>query len=113
MQFTAALCISFKRNSLIFDKITVGIMKIKKGFTLRKIGNDEVVVPEGLEVVDFNKMVTLNSTASFLWRSLDGKEFDVEDAAVLLVGEYDVEMETALADCIELFEQWKQAGIIE
>lgn len=88
-------------------------MKIKKGFILRKIGNDDVLVPEGLEVVDFNKMVTLNPTASFLWKALEGKEFEIEDAAFLLVEEYEVDMETALTDCVELFEQWQSAGIIE
>lgn len=94
-------------------KKTIGIMKIKNGFTLRKIGSDDVVVPEGLEVVDFNKMITLNLTAAFLWRALYGKEFEVSDAAELLVSEYDVDMLTAIKDSEELFDQWKKAGVIE
>lgn len=45
-------------------------MKLTKGFQLRKVGGESVVVPEGVEVIDFNKLICLNSSAAYLWNEL-------------------------------------------
>ena len=42
-------------------------MKQKEGFVLREICGEKVVVAEGLKVVDFGKMVSMNDTATWLW----------------------------------------------
>lgn len=46
-------------------------MKIKKGFALREVCGEQVVMGEGLEVVDFRNLVGLNATASFLWKEAE------------------------------------------
>ena len=51
-------------------------MRIKKGFVLREIVGQKVVTGEGLEQVDFNKLVTLNSSAAYLWEQVVDREFD-------------------------------------
>ena len=87
-------------------------MKIIEGFRLRKLGNEHIIVGEGLEQVNFNKMISLNASAAFLWESVEGKEFDVDTLTDLLCGQYEVERERAAADAAALAEKWVEAGIV-
>ena len=41
-------------------------MRIKKGFVLRELVGQKIVTGEGLEQIDFNKLVSLNSSAAYL-----------------------------------------------
>lgn len=88
-------------------------MKIKEGFRLRKLGRDNIVVGEGRELVNFNKMVVLNSTAAYLWEKVAGKEFTVGELTELLTAQYDVSEETAAADARKLADEWIGIGIAE
>lgn len=88
-------------------------MKIKEGFVLRSIGDNYMVVGEGLAQIDFNKIISLNSTAAYLWTAVQGKEFTVQDLKDLLLEEYDVDETTALNDASALAEKWAEAGLTE
>lgn len=88
-------------------------MKIKNGFVLREMCGENIVAGEGLEHINFNKLISLNSTAAFLWNSLIGKEFTEEEMAQLLVEEYGIDMELALKDSKALCTAWAEAGIAE
>ena len=43
-------------------------MKLKKGFVLREVCGENVIVGEGVETVDFGKLINLNPTAALLWK---------------------------------------------
>lgn len=86
-------------------------MKIKEGFLLRELCGEHIVTAEGLENINFNKLISLNETAAFLWKALIGKEFKVEDMAQLLVDEWGIDMELALKDSENLCKAWEEAGI--
>ena len=88
-------------------------MKIKDGFVLREMCGENIVAGEGLEHINFNKLISLNSTAAFLWKALEGKEFTAEEMAQLLVDEYGIDMELALTDSKKLMDSWAEAGIAE
>jgi hypothetical protein len=88
-------------------------MKIKNGFILREMCGEHIVAAEGLEHINFNKLISLNSTAAFLWEALVGKEFTDEQMAQLLVDEYGIDMELALTDSRKLMQSWLDAGIAE
>ena len=88
-------------------------MRIKKGFVLREMCGENIVSAEGLEHINFNKLISLNSTAAFLWKALEGKEFTEEEMAQLLVDEYGIDMELALTDSKNLCKAWIEAGITE
>ncbi len=88
-------------------------MKIKKGFVLREMLGENIVTAEGLEHINFNKLISLNETAAFLWNKLVGKEFTVEDMAKLLVEEYEIDQDLALKDSKNLCKAWLDAGIAE
>ena len=88
-------------------------MKIKDGFTLRTICGEHIVIGEGLAQVNFNKMLSLNGSAAYLWEQLKGKEFTEEDAVKLLTDKYDVTPERALEDVKKLREEWKKQDVVE
>ena len=88
-------------------------MKIKEGFVLRTICGQNVISGEGRANVNFSKLVSLNETATFLFREVEGKDFTPEDMAEALLREYEVSRETALEDCRKLCEQWVEIGIVE
>ena len=89
------------------------IMKLRKGFALREIGTDHVVVPEGIEVIDFNKLISLNGSAKYLWEALQDKDFTVDEVAALLTAKYEVADEIAKADAAKLVAKWQEIGLIE
>ena len=88
-------------------------MKIKTGFVLREMCGENIVAAEGIENINFSKLISLNSTAAFLWKALEGKEFTVEEMAQLLVDEYGIDMDTALTDSKSLCKAWMDAEIAE
>lgn len=88
-------------------------MKIKDGFTLRTMLGENIVVGEGLAQVNFNKLITLNETAAFLWKEVSGKEFTKEDLVQLLLDNYEVEKDRASEDVDKLVDTWIKEGIIE
>ena len=88
-------------------------MKLRKGFALREIGTDHVVVPEGIEVIDFNKLISLNGSAKYLWEALQGRDFTIQEVARLLTDKYEVAEATALQDAEALIGKWKEIGLRE
>lgn len=88
-------------------------MKLRNGFALREIGSDYVIVPEGIEVIDFNKLISLNGSAKYLWEALQGKDFTTGDAAKLLTERYEVAEDIAKADAEKLIAKWQEIGLIE
>ena len=87
-------------------------MKIIEGFRLRKLGKEHIVVGEGLAQFNFNKMISLNSSAAYLWESVEGKDFSVEDLVSLLLDKYEVEEDIARRDAEALAKAWLEAGVI-
>ena len=88
-------------------------MKIKKGFILREMCGENIVAGEGLENISFNKLISLNATAAFLWQKVVDKEFTPEDMAGYLIEEYGIDMELALKDSKALAQAWIDAGVAE
>lgn len=88
-------------------------MKIKKGFVLREMCGENIVTAEGLEHINFNKLISLNSTAAFLWNKVADKEFTAKEMAQHLVEEYQIDMELALKDSEALCQAWINAGVAE
>ena len=89
-------------------------MKQKEGFVLRDICGEKAVVAEGLKVVDFGKMVTMNDTAVWLWEKCSELgDFTAEQLAEAICQEYNVEPSKAQADINRILTTWKDLGLIE
>lgn len=87
-------------------------MKKIKGFTLRRLGTEAMIVAESLDLIDFDKLVSLNDSATYVWESLPDTDFDTDTIARLLTDRYDVDEATARTDAQELADTWLKAGII-
>ena len=88
-------------------------MKLIEGFRLRDVMGQATVIGEGIGQVNFNKLITLNESAAFLWRSVEGKDFDAETLAGLLVEEYGIDLELASKDAAKILAQWVEIGLAE
>ena len=88
-------------------------MKKKKGFNLRTVCGENIIVAEGMSNIDFSRIISLNESAAFLWRGIGDDDFDADQMTSLLTSEYDVDEEKARQDAVTLIEQWKDAGMIE
>jgi Coenzyme PQQ synthesis protein D (PqqD) len=76
-----------------------GVWQRNPSLAWREIDHETVIISP-----DESVMHELNDTGSFLWRNIDGRR-TAEDLAALLVEQYDVAQETALADTLELLEE--------
>lgn len=83
-------------------------MRIIDGFKLREVCGESIVVPEGRALVNFNKMISLNETAAYLWKNVEGKDFEVEDLKALLLDAYDVDEQTASRDAAAIARKWME-----
>lgn len=89
-------------------------MRIKKGFVLREVCGENVIVGEGLDAINFGRMLSLNGTAAWLWKeALKQGEFTAESLAAEMCEEYEVEPERALADIKVTLSQWTELKVIE
>jgi len=86
-------------------------MKTVEGFILRSLAKEYIITAENIRNVDFNKLISLNESAAYLWKEVEGKEFDADTLADLLVERYDIDRETAFKDSVAIIEKWKEAGI--
>ena len=87
-------------------------MKINKGFELREMCGEHIIIGTGVENIDFSKVISLNESAAWLWSQVEGKEFTPETLAALLQQQYEVDEATALADATALASQWVSVGIV-
>ena len=88
-------------------------MKIKEGFELRNVCGENIVIAHGIDNIDFTKVITLNESAAMLWNSVQGRDFNEEELADLLLKEYDVDSQTAQKDVNTLIASWVDAGLVE
>lgn len=87
-------------------------MVIKKDFILRKIAGEDVVIPIGNNIADFNGIITLNETAAFLWKELQSGQ-DEKGLLERLCQEYDATEEEALQDIQEFLSILREHHILE
>ena len=89
-------------------------MKVKKGFEMQNVCGEHILVPAGVENVDFSRIISLNPTAAFLWEHASKLEtFTVDNLAEALLAEYEVEEEIAREDCRLIAERWSEMGLIK
>lgn len=88
-------------------------MRTKKGFKLREVCGEKILLAEGVENIDFSDIISMNVSSAYLWEQVGGKDFTVEEMGRLLTEQYEVEETVALEDAKELANQWFKCGIIE
>lgn len=87
-------------------------MKINANYVLRQIADTWVVLPLGDATLDFNGMMTLNETGSFLWSILE-KGCQQTDLVNALLNEYEVTKEQAEVDVEEFLNKLRNIDCLE
>lgn len=89
-------------------------MKQKKGLVLRNVCGENVIIGEGLEAIDFGRLLCLNETAAWLWqKASEMGDFTIDMLADALCEEYDVTKEQALEDVTTIVAKWQETHIVE
>lgn len=79
---------------------------------LRHLGDEYVIIDPEQDMVDMSKVYTLNETAAFLWKELQGKEFNVETVTEVLLNYYNVEYAVAEKDAQRLVHDFEKQGLL-
>ena len=88
-------------------------MKFKKEYKVRSMAGENVVIMQGTAGMDMTRIISLNDTSLLLWNELQGKNFDVADAAAILVENYEIDTEVALRDAAAWVEKLQECGLTE
>jgi len=88
-------------------------MKLKDGFMVRNIMDEYVVVPVGERINDFNGLITLNESGLFLWNCLEKDNSGIDELVDKLIGEYEVDTQTAKADVLKFIEVLSTNELLE
>lgn len=88
-------------------------MRIKRGYKIRSIAGESVIVSVGTLNVNLTKVISLNPTSVWLWDQLGDGEFTEKRVAELLVENYDVDPDTALADSRVWIGSLRKAGLLD
>lgn len=87
-------------------------MRVKKDYVLREVAGTNVVLPVGKATVNFNGMLTLNTSGVMLWKLLEN-ETTLQDMVQILCQKYDVPVDNAQKDVLDFLEILKKADCLE
>lgn len=87
-------------------------MQINPNLKAREIAGETIIVLPSKSHSEPTKVLSLNPTAKFLWENLKGKDFSQEDAAQLLLDNYEVSKEQASEDVDKWVKQLKDCEVI-
>lgn len=89
-------------------------MKLKKGFILREVCGENVIVGEGLEAFNFGQMIVLNPSAAWLWKKAqETSDFTIDSLAESLCEHYDVSLDQARIDVSNIVTEWINVGVVD
>lgn len=87
-------------------------MKINEAYKVREMAGEHVVIMQGRYGADMTRVISLNESSLYLWEALQGREFEVEDAARLLIERYGIDLQTATRDAAAWVEKLKACKLI-
>ena len=88
-------------------------MKLKDNLTIRKIGDEYMIVSESGSGLDYTRVISLNESAAYLVKETHQKDFTKEDWVQLLVDKYSVDKERAATDVQTLIEKLAKENLFD
>lgn len=86
-------------------------MKIKDGYILREVAGNSIVIAVGQEAINFNALITINETGSFLWKQL-AEDKSREELLAAVLEEYEVDEAQALKDIDQFLEKLQKENLL-
>ncbi len=87
-------------------------MKIKKGFVLRNVVDEYMVMPTGENIAKFEGTAVLNEVSAFVFKQLENA-VSRDDLLSAMLAEFDVDEATAAKDLDALLAQFRTLGLLE
>lgn len=87
-------------------------MKISPLYKMRTVVNEHLIMLPGGKAGELTKIISFNESSLLLWDKLQGRDFDLNDAQQILLQEYDVDPDQALADAERWVQTLTESGII-
>ena len=75
-------------------------MKLNPHFKLRSIAGETIIVNQGVPDTDLTRIISFNFSACLLWKRLSGKDFTLQEAALVLAESYHISQEQAERDVV-------------
>lgn len=88
-------------------------MKLKDNLTIRKIGDEHMIVSESASSLDYTRVISLNNSAAYLVMEVEQKEFTQEEWVNLLIDKYNVDKERAETDVQVLIDKLRKEGLFD
>jgi len=88
-------------------------MRIKEQYKVREMAGEHVVIMQGSLGSDLTRIISLNSSALYLWQAIEGKEFEISTVAELLAEEYGIDDDIAYTDAQRWIDKLAACGLIE
>ena len=85
-------------------------MELKKGFVMRQVAGEYVVINTGADV-DLHGVINLNATAAALWKRLE-QPATMEDLTQCLLAEFEVDEQTAAQAAASFVEMLKERDLL-
>lgn len=87
-------------------------MKIKKGFVLRQVAGQSMVIAIGAASRKFHGMIKLNTTGAEIWNGIQQGQTE-EQIAEKLCEKFEVSYEKAYEDTVGMIGKMRDAGVLE
>jgi len=87
-------------------------MTINPNYKIREIAGETIIVNQGTNNVDMTRIISLNASARLLYEQLLGKEFTLDDAAMVLENAYNIDHKQALTDAGKWIESLRNCNVI-
>ena len=85
-------------------------MGINKGFLLKKVGNEYMIIPTNNSKVLMNKIFNINEVGADIYKSLENG-LSIAETIDELLKEYEIDKETLTNDILEFVEELRKRGI--
>lgn len=87
-------------------------MKIKTGFEIKKVSDKYIVVPNLEQSINFNGIISLNSSAKLLFEALN-EEQTIESLTNILFNTYDIDVKKAEEDVLKFLKILKENNLLD
>ena len=88
-------------------------MKLKKNLTVRKIGDEYMMVSDSGAGLDYTRVISLNESAAYLVQEVGEKEFTKKEWITLLMDKYNVDKERAETDVQALINKFSKERLLD
>lgn len=87
-------------------------MRRNDNFMIQNVGGENLLIPLGVQVMNMNAIITLNSTSALIWSLLE-EDRSLDELAAAVSDRYDVDTVRARADIQTFLDEIAGLGLLQ